>query len=333
MAERITAILTVKDEGAQLVEWLAHHRAVGVTDVLVFSNDCSDGTDTMLDRLDSAGWLTHIPQTVGPKGAQWQALATAARHPLVTGADWAICLDIDEFIVVTTGDGTIPALLAACPEADAICLTWRMYGNPGVLARDGADVRQTFTRSAPAVLHWPWQAQMVKTLYRPAVFARPGVHRPRGRGRSVDGAGRPVDHDRLFAPLGQDTGTLGRINHYALGSFHDFVLKAARGRANRQGSPVDAGYWVARNFCAVEDRAALATAIAGPAAERAAELAALLGPLHQAAVDWRRRRLAALLTGDVTGDGPRLLLSQVMLAGPTRLLSPAGARAIWGGKQ
>lgn len=324
MPERVTAILTVKDEGAFLVEWLAHHRAVGVTDFLVFSNDCSDGTDAMLARLAAAGWLTHISQTVGPKGAQWQALGIAATHPLVTGADWAICLDIDEFLVVTAGDGTIPALLAACPGAEAICLTWRLFGNPGVVALDGAGMRQTFTRAAPAILHWPWQAQMVKTLYRPAVFAAPGVHRPKGLGRMVDGSGRPVAHDRLFAPLGEDTGRLARINHYALGSFHDFILKAARGRANRRGAAVDAGYWVERNFCAVEDRAAL-----GMGAAEVPALLAAVGPLHEAACAWRRRRVAGLLAG----DGPRSLLSQVMLAGPTRLLSPAEARAIWAAKQ
>ena len=48
---RALAILCVKNEGAFLLEWLAHHRATGFTDFLVFSNDCSDGTDLMLDRL------------------------------------------------------------------------------------------------------------------------------------------------------------------------------------------------------------------------------------------------------------------------------------------
>ncbi len=322
MPDRITAILTVRDEGARLVEWLAHHRAVGVTDFLVFSNDCSDGTDAMLDALQAAGHLTHIPQTVGPKGAQWQALATAATHPLVTRAAWAIHIDIDEFIVVTTGDGTLPALIAACPGADAIALTWRLYGNPGVLTHDGP-VTRTFTRAAPAILHWPWKAQMVKTLYRPTAFPTPGVHRPKGRGRTVDGSGRPVTHDRLFAPLGQDTTALARINHYALGSYHDFLLKSARGRANRQASAVDAGYWTERNFCATHDPAALAVP------QDTADLMTTVGPLHAAATAWRHARVAALLRE----DAPRALLSQIMLAGPTRLLSPAEARAIWAAKQ
>ena len=48
---RALAILGVRNEGAFLLEWLAHHRATGFTDFLVFSNDCEDGTDAMLERL------------------------------------------------------------------------------------------------------------------------------------------------------------------------------------------------------------------------------------------------------------------------------------------
>ena len=74
------AILGVKNEGAFLMEWLAHHRAVGFTDFLVYSNDCSDGTDAMLDRLQAMGWLVHLPNP-GPheKGAHFGALQLAER--------------------------------------------------------------------------------------------------------------------------------------------------------------------------------------------------------------------------------------------------------------
>ncbi|MEQ3709894.1 MAG: glycosyltransferase family 2 protein, partial [Tateyamaria sp.] len=53
-------ITTMRNEGAFLLEWLAHHRAVGVDHFVVFSNDCDDGTDDMLDKLAELGWLTHV---------------------------------------------------------------------------------------------------------------------------------------------------------------------------------------------------------------------------------------------------------------------------------
>ena len=39
---RITAVTCVKNEGPFLLEWIAFHRIIGVTDFLFYSNDCSD---------------------------------------------------------------------------------------------------------------------------------------------------------------------------------------------------------------------------------------------------------------------------------------------------
>ncbi|MDZ7905427.1 MAG: glycosyltransferase family 2 protein [Cypionkella sp.] len=51
----LMALSTMKDEGPYVVEWVAHHLAVGFTDVMVYTNDCSDGTDTILKHLESLG--------------------------------------------------------------------------------------------------------------------------------------------------------------------------------------------------------------------------------------------------------------------------------------
>ncbi|NJS40551.1 MAG: glycosyltransferase family 2 protein [Rhodobacteraceae bacterium] len=158
---KITAVLTVKNEGAFLLEWLAHHRACGVTDFLVFSNDCSDGTDAMLDRLQAMGWLTHVPNPGPyPQGPQWAALKQADAHPLVRGADWLLPIDVDEFVNVHVGDRTIPALLAALPEATAIPLTWRLFGNAGVRGIEDRRVTESFTRASRMTEYTPVPAMV-----------------------------------------------------------------------------------------------------------------------------------------------------------------------------
>jgi hypothetical protein len=335
---RILAVLCVRDEGAYLIEWFAHARAVGFTDILVFSNDCRDGTDAMLDRLADLGWCVHLRNDGGgERGPQWAALRAADRHPLAAAADWAIVLDIDEFVNVQVGDRTIPALLAALPRATAIPLVWRMFGNAGVVGFEDRPVTAQFTRSAPAVLHWPWRAQQVKTLFRrDGTYARFGVHRPRDPVPArlagavwIDGAGRPLPEawqtTRVFADLGADHGLLARLNHYALGSMESFLVKADRGRANRQGAPADAGYWVERNFAAVEDASILALEPRAAPLRAALHADPVLGPLHAAAVAWRRARFAALM-----GEEPwRALFGRLMLCPPARVLTEAEARRIW----
>ena len=335
-ALNITAVLCVRNEGAFLLEWLAHHRACGITDFLVFSNDCTDGTDAMLDRLQELGWLTHVRNPgPHPEGPQWAALKLADKHPLVKGANWVLPLDIDEFVNVQVGDRTIPALLDALPEATAITLTWRVFGNAGVVAYRDAPVTESFTRAAPAVLHWPWRALLFKTLVRnDGSYGKLGVHRPRApvaarmdAQRWFDGSGRalPVAFrtGRIFSDVGRDPYRLVQLNHYPLGAVESFVLKRDRGRGVHADGGLDAGYWVERNFDAVEDRSILALESRG--LREGLQADAVLGPLHQAAVDWRHARFRALMQDDAW----RSLYGQLLMAGPTRVLDKAEAESIW----
>ncbi|PZQ99976.1 MAG: glycosyl transferase family 2 [Cereibacter sphaeroides] len=335
---RALAIITLRNEGSFLLEWLAHHRAVGFTDVLAFSNDCQDGTDLMLDRLAEMGWLTHIRNDRhGARGPQWSALRIANDHPLRHKADWILPFDIDEFVNIHLGDGTLAALLYALPEATAIPLTWRFFGNTGVIGITGAPVTETFTRAAPASLSWPWRASLFKTLFRnDGTYAALGVHRPRlpdaarlKQARWFDGSGRPLPdafrQNRIFSPPGQDNTRLAQLNHYALGSMQDYLLKCDRGRANREGTPYDAGYWIDRNFCDQEDRSILR--MKPRLAPLLAELESdsTLAALRCNALRWRHNRVAQLLRE----ESWRSLYGRLLMMQPSRVLTPEQARTIW----
>lgn len=326
---RATLVLTVKNEAAFLLEWLAHHRACGFTDILAFSNDCSDGTDRMLDRLAALGGLAHV-RNDGPhaEGPQWAALKAAGDHPLIQQADWALFADIDEFVNIHVGARRLPDLLEALPQADAIPLTWRMFGNAGVVSYEDQPITQTFTRAAPATLGWPWRAQMFKTLFRPALFRKLGVHRPKSPvpgtdARWFDGSGRAVAlGQRLFSDYRQDNYGLVQLNHYALGAMESYLVKCDRGRANREASAFDMGYWIERNLCEALDRSILGL-------DSSALLTALhtdpsLSALHSQAVAWRKARFAALMAEEPW----RALFGRLLMAGQSRALLPAEAALI-----
>ena len=110
---RITAVTCVKNEGPFLLEWIAYNRVIGVTDHLFYSNDCTDGTDELLDALQEAGVVTRLPNPAQGRNYQMEALKDAANHPLVSAADWLWVADVDEFLNVHVGDHTIPALIEA----------------------------------------------------------------------------------------------------------------------------------------------------------------------------------------------------------------------------
>jgi hypothetical protein len=332
---RALCILGVKNEAAFLLEWLAHHRACGFTDFLVYSNDCSDGADLMLDRLAAMGQLTHV-RNDGPheEGPQWSMLKAADKHPLMKVADWVLFCDIDEFVNIHVGDRSLQALLAALPGATAIALTWRMFGNNGVVKITDTPVTESFTKAAKAAIGWPWRAQLFKTLFKnDGTYRKLGVHRPRnpdpariGSARWFDGSGRelPVAFHtgRLFSNYTQDNYQLVQLNHYALGSMQNYLVKADRGRANRDSSGFDMSYWVDRNFCEVEDTSVLA--LDAKALRAALRADAVLGPLHQAAVAWRQERFASLMQHEQW----RGLFGRLLMTPPSRTLSPQAAQQI-----
>lgn len=325
---RALSILGVKNEGAFLLEWLAHHRACGFSDFLVYSNDCADGTDLMLDRLQQLGWLTHIRHD-GPheEGPQWAMLKAADKHPLTRAAEWILFSDIDEFVNIHTGDRSLSALLAALPEATAIPLTWRMFGNAGVVEISDQPVSETFTRAAAATFAWPWRAQMFKTLFKnDGTYRKLGVHRPRNpdlallpHARWFDGSGRALPASmsmgRLFSNYTRDNYGLVQLNHYALGSMQNYLVKADRGRANREASGFDMSYWVERNFCEVEDRSILQLDSSGLRAQLHADPE--LSALHAAALAWRKTRFETLMQD----ESWRALFGRLLMTPASQTLS------------
>ena len=334
---RALAITSLKNEAAFLLEWLAHHRAIGFTDFLVFSNDCTDGTAEMLDRLAQLGWLTHQPNP-GPwaEGPQWGALKQADRHPLKAAADWIAVLDVDEFVTIKTGDGTLEALISACAPATAITLTWRLFGNDGKVAFEDRPVTQQFTRAAPVGMLWPWRAAMFKTLFaNDGAYRKLGVHRPRApettRLKStlwVDGSGRKLpaiyQRQKLFTPLGSDPYKLVQLNHYALGAMESYIVKCDRGRANRDAGAFDMSYWVERNFCDCPDHA-IARHDTHSSALRAELLAdPVLKALHDRGVAWRKQRFAQLMREEPY----RALFGRLMLTPPSRPLDGEATRCM-----
>ncbi|MFP7571445.1 glycosyltransferase family 2 protein [Marivita sp. S2033] len=328
----VTAILCVRNEAAFLLDWLAWHRAVGVSGFIVVSNECEDGTDVMLDRLDALGWLHHIRNAppYGKGGIQFSGLKLANRSDAVKNSDWLISIDIDEFVNVHAGDRTLDALLRALPKATAITLTWRNFANSGVVRYEDRPVPLQFTRAAPRVLAWPWRAAMFKTLYKnDKTYRNLGVHRPRNpvearlaEARWYDGEGRALGADmatgRVFSDYRLNQHKLVQLNHYPLGAMESFVLKADRGRAVHSGDALGVDYWVERNLDTHEDHSAAAIWERAQPVRDALGADPVLRDLHASAVTWRKERFQTLLRQDRYRD----LYGRLLMTPPSRPVPP-----------
>ncbi|MEK0165661.1 glycosyltransferase family 2 protein [Phaeobacter sp. A36a-5a] len=265
---RTVVVTTMKNEGPFVLEWLAYHRAIGVDEVLVYTNDCSDGTDSLLRVLQDKGYVQHRDNPyrgtdLKPQHAAFQA---AEEEPVVRAADWLVCMDVDEFINIRCGNGRLSDLYAAIGDANMIAMTWRLFGNSDVSRFSGALVTREFTRCAHEVTRRPHQAWGFKTLFRNnGVFKRLGVHRPKGLQsqhwqdiRWVNGSGRPMPRDifrngwrSTIATYGYD---LVQLNHYAVRSAESFLVKRDRGRVNHVERDQGLSYWFRMNNNAEDDR-------------------------------------------------------------------------------
>ncbi|MEX0278417.1 MAG: glycosyltransferase family 2 protein [Ruegeria sp.] len=305
---RALIVTTVRDEGSFFLEWLAYHKAIGFTDFLVFSNDCSDGTDRMLDRLQDLGQIVHKPNPKrGKKAVQWQALNRASKHRLFKQADWALATDIDEFLLIHVGQGKLKDLIATKPDATGFAIAWRLFGNSGQFHYEDRPITQQFLKAAPEGMLWPWRAIQFKSLFRcDGTYSRFGVHRPRdpdpaaqASSRWYDGSGhllRSFPGPMTLIPGFHNQYRLAQINHYSLGSVESFLVKMARGRAVHQHESIGLSYWIDRNYVSENDPR-LWDRFGDEITERRKEMLddEVLRDLHLAAVAWRHARIEALM--------------------------------------
>lgn len=320
----VLALTCLRNEAPYVVDWVAHHRALGFDRFLVFSHDCEDGSDRLLDALAGAGVVVHEPfEPAGKRTVQWQALDRMNAHPLLAEADWALFFDVDEYLNLPEGMETVAALLSE--EADAIALPWRLFGSGGHVGFSPEPVTARFSMAAPPDLPYPL-AHLFKTLHRPSAFARLGVHRPRQRKGELPrwriGNGTPVvggveRNEKAITLFGQPGLRRGRypvLNHYSVRSAEEFLLKRQRGLPNHMDRPIDLAYWAERNWNVVED-VSIRRFDARVARERAS-LMALPGvaAAHEAGVAWHREQIARLRQ---PLENVRLLWHLALLAGST----------------
>ncbi|QYK42990.1 MAG: glycosyltransferase family 2 protein [Paracoccaceae bacterium] len=268
---RTAIVTTMKNEGPFILEWLAWHRAIGVDDFLIYTNDCTDGTDTMLDLLQRKGIVQHRdnPFRAMDLKPQHAALQAAEDEPLMRDCGWGICMDVDEFINIKLGDGRLPTLYAAMeaalPGANMIALTWRLFGNAEVRAYRDEFIVDQFDRCAPEVIRKPHQAWGFKTLFRNIdIYKKLGVHRPKGlvpdlwdRVKWLNGSGRPMPRAMFRNGWRSTLETYGydwvQLNHYAVRSAESFLVKRDRGRVNHVDRDQGLNYWFRMNHNVEQD--------------------------------------------------------------------------------
>ncbi|AFO92026.1 glycosyltransferase family 2 protein [Phaeobacter inhibens] len=309
--DNILILTSMKNEAPFILEWIAYHKAIGAKHFLVYTNDCSDNTNEILDRLAELGLVTRVANPWDPtsgKKPQHVALADAMQQPAYQAADWVLTIDVDEFVNIHVGDGRFADLFKAAGDPNVISLTWKFFGNGGVADYEDRPITEQFTACAPEFIPKPRLGWGFKSmLHKSAPYTKIGVHRPLkiddeeniSQVRWVNGSGRVMPEMLLTNNGWRSTKRslgyrMATLNHYVLRSADSFLVKRDRGRINHTEQDQGIDYWARRNYASETD-----ARMHNRAPMMRAELDTLmadvkLASLHAEAVQWHKAKIADL---------------------------------------
>ncbi len=309
--DKILVVTSMKNESPFILEWIAYHKSIGVDHFLVYTNDCTDNTNDILDRLDALGHVTRVPNPWDPasgKKPQHVALKDALKQPAYKQADWVLTIDVDEFVNIHVGEGTFDDLFRACNYPNVISFTWKFFGNKDIHHYEDRPIMEQFTACAPEFIPKPRLGWGFKSMFhKSSPYNRIGVHRPLGiedeeadQVRWVNGSGRAMP-DMLLTNNGWRSTKrslgyrLATLNHYILRSTESFLVKRERGRINHTEHDQGIDYWTRRNYATETDDRIIARM-----PRMQVVLDELMGDkklakMHRDAVKWHQKRIAKLL--------------------------------------
>lgn len=275
---RIAIIATARNEGIYLLEWIAHHRLLGVEEFFIYSNDNDDGSDELLAALADAGEIIWINNRLDPArgNAQFKAYGHALSClPDVLDYQWALLIDLDEFMILDPA--VFPDIGAFCDwhrdrGADTVAINWAFLRSEDVPATSQIPLPHRNQRLLTAA-EMGEGVRLVKSMSRPNRVCHSEAHVPFTDERSglvqFHAGGRP--HRWHNPPAGfrwnpkfsdNIDGDVAVIYHYIFKSAEEWLWKSARNpgdhrlTANAELRVVDQGK--VRHFLAQHDAPNLA---------------------------------------------------------------------------
>lgn len=256
----------MKNETPYIVEWIAYHRAMGVDNFVIYTNDCSDGTSELLDRLQAMGVLEHRSnENWKGNSPQQYALNQSLKEPVIKNAEWIAHIDVDEFMNVRTGNGTLQDFFDAVPDATNVAMTWRLFGHNDITRLNDKLVIDQFDTCAPKFCPKPHTVWGFKTMFKNiGAYEKISCHRPnkldpkmKSKVKWVNGSGQDMTSDAAENGWRNSKKTIGydliQLNHYALRSAESFLIKRQRGRALHVDRSIGINYWIRMDWSDFKD--------------------------------------------------------------------------------
>lgn len=237
----LALLATARDEGLYLLEWIAHHRRIGVEQFFIYTNDLTDGSDVLLRRLAEAGEIVWIDNS-GDSPARINMQDKAYYHALTVVPElldyrWCLVVDLDEMVLPGPHtDYRLTPLLEAREQegADAVAMSWRVFNSNSRLTWAPGLSSERFVETE--------HHSLIKSAFRTGLFSGSSAHHPVSIQRqtipflTIDGeAHRDGDLGNFDINFATSATVNAIVCHYHVRSLEEYVWKFARGENDGNG--------------------------------------------------------------------------------------------------
>ena len=228
-----------KDENQYVKEWIDYHMKIGIIFFLLYDNMSKIPLSHTLKEYIDKGIVKVIYKNADYDSRQAEAYNDSVNH--LQNYEWAVYIDIDEFIVLQKEETDIKDYLKKYDDTVSIVgLNWLMFGSNGHKTVQ-TSIINSYTQSCPNYHH----NNHIKSIVRLSRFY--WTNNPHyffiTKGKIVNVKGEPIKKGSPFnsPPVLNET---MRINHYYTRSYEDFKLKQKRGRGDCKLKAPDESYFL-----------------------------------------------------------------------------------------
>lgn len=220
LSEFLALAAILRAEDPFLDEWLAYHRLLGVDHFLLYDDDPRQNLRSLVDK--HRAYTTVFDWSDGYHlGSGRNRQTKAYEHSLrQTTCRWIGFIDVDEFIVLRKHQDLIE-FLADFRDANAVVLTWHVFGHNGFYSNPKGLITESLTRRQAA------PGRMMKSLVRREfVLAVPNAH---ACTMANHNAVFDANHNRYTNDYYPGKTALAHVNHYMCRSFENWMARVDRG--------------------------------------------------------------------------------------------------------
>lgn len=200
----LSMLAIVKNEGANLQEWIEYHRIIGFEKFYIYDNESTDNTQEILKPYVDKG-IVKYHRFPGEKIQLSAYNHFLENHKQET--NWVAVIDLDEFIV--SKKTNLPEFLKRNKNVTQILVPWVFFGSNGHIKKPNGLTIENYTKRAK-------KPRLYKGIINPQLALNIQVHKHDVAGKTIF----PKMTDIM-------------INHYYCKSWEEYQKRANRGDALR----------------------------------------------------------------------------------------------------